>query len=65
MKYNKKNNYGIYIFGIIPVIWIALLIAPYINKDFNKLLEGLSYVLDNPFKITFCNDSLKSIFILL
>ena len=65
MKYNKKNNYGIYIFGIIPVIWIALLIAPYINKDFNKLLEGLSYVLDNPFKITFCNNSLKSIFILL
>ena len=65
MKYNKKNNYGIYIFGIIPVIWIALLIAPYVNKDFNKLLEGLSYVLDNPFKITFCNNSLKSIFILL
>ena len=36
-----------------------------IQKDFNKLLEGLSYVLDNPFKITFCNNSLKSIFTLL
>ena len=65
MKYNKKNNYGIYLFGILPVIWIALLIAPYIDKDLNNIVDGIIYILNNPFRINICSNSLKSIFILL
>ena len=65
MEYNKKNNYGLYIIGIIPVIWFSLLVAPYIDKGLNELLIGLSKSLNNPLHIIFCNNSIKVTIILL
>ena len=67
MKYNKKNNYGIYIFGIIPVIWIALLIAPVCNQGLIKIISEFSRLLENPFEIVWCDNSIKiiSLFLIL
>lgn len=65
MDYNKNNNYYIYIIGIIPIIWLSLLIAPYMNQGLFGLLDNLPYILNNPFKINLCHDSFKMILILL
>lgn len=53
------------IFGIIPVIWFGLLIAPYVDGGLIKILENISDTLNHPFNIFWCDDSLKTIFFLL
>ena len=58
MKDNK-----IFIFGLIPVIWLALLLAPISDGGLPEIFENFSKVINNPFKITFCDNTVKSVFI--
>lgn len=55
----------IYILGIIPVIWLALLIAPITNRGLVSIYNNLGKALENPFNIIICENSLKTIFIFL
>ena len=41
MKDNIKANVVFYCFGIIPVVWIALLIAPYIDGGLIEIVKEL------------------------
>lgn len=50
---------------IIPVIWIALLIAPYIHEGLFNAMTNINNALDNPFSITWCQDSLRTVMIFL
>lgn len=59
----SKNNLILYACGLIPVIWFALLTAPYIGEGLVGIIENLSVVFANPFKISFCEDSLKTVLI--
>lgn len=52
-------------FGIIPVVWFALLTAPYISGGITEIIGNLSETINNPFSITICKDSLKTVFIFL
>ena len=38
---NNKDEYLIYIIGIIPVIWLSLIVAPYINYNIFDMLENI------------------------
>ena len=51
--------------GIVPVIWLALLIAPNVSGGLAEILPALMASLNEPFNITFCEDSLKAVLILL
>ena len=51
--------------GIVPVIWLALLIAPNVSGGLAEILPALMTSLNEPFNITFCEDSLKTVLILL
>ena len=51
--------------GIIPVVWFALLTAPYISGGITEIIGNLSEAINNPFSITICKDSLKTVFIFL
>ena len=65
MKDDKQEKLIFCIIMIIPVIWFALIIAPYISEG---IVYGLSDILDalnNPFHIQFCKDSFRSILICL
>ena len=53
------------IIGLIPVIWIALLIAPSISGGLPAIIKDFPKTMENPFSIKWCNDSLKVIFIFL
>lgn len=51
--------------GIVPVIWLALLFAPYVNGGLPNIIENLGVILEDPYHIEFCKDSVKTILILL
>ena len=66
MKDNsKKQKIILSIFGIIPVIWLSLLIAPYTDGGLVEIIENFSKALNNPFSITLCKNSLKVVLFLL
>ena len=51
--------------GIVPVIWLALLFAPYVNGGLPNIIENLGVILEDPYHIEFCKDSVKTVLILL
>ena len=51
--------------GIVPVIWLALLFAPYVNGGLPNIIENLGVILEDPYHIEFCKDSVKAVLILL
>ena len=65
MKNNNEIPKYYYIIGVIPVIWIALLIAPSINSGLPGIIKDFPKYMENPFSITWCNSSIKAIIILI
>lgn len=63
----NDNKDVLIILGIftIPVVWLALLIAPYINNGLIEALPYLTKAINDPFHITLCKNTLKTIFIFL
>ena len=53
------------IVGIVPIVWISLLIAPSVSGGLPEIAANLATVFDNPFSVTLCEDSLKTVLILL
>lgn len=51
--------------GIVPVIWLALLTAPYLSGGLFAIIEKLPEAMAEPFSITVCGDSVKTVFIFL
>ena len=62
---NNKSKTVLIICGIVPVIWIALLIAPSSSKGLGGIIKELPSLMNSPFKITWCNSSLKVLFLCL
>ena len=54
----------LYIFGLIATVWFSLLIAPAMSDGLACLINELPNVMNNPFKITWCENSLKTVLIL-
>lgn len=61
----KKITRALYIIGIIPIIWLALLFAPYTKGGIIEIIKNMNIAISNPFKITFMEDSIKTILIFL
>ena len=67
MKQGKsdKAHLILYLCGIIPVVWLALLIAPAFRDGLAGFLENASMVFNEPFHIVLCEDSLKTVLVFL
>ena len=63
-KFSRKNIL-LYLLGMVPVTWLALLIAPYIGGGLPELLRNFGAIMERPFHITFCEDSVRAVLILL
>ncbi|MDY4501197.1 MAG: type IV secretory system conjugative DNA transfer family protein [Lactobacillus johnsonii] len=61
----KQSEIILALLGIIPIVWISLLIAPYISEGLLGLFSRLGEIFDNPFHISLCKDSLKTVLIFL
>ena len=59
----SKTSILLYCLGLLPVVWLALLIAPAFGGGLPSLIENLADVFSNPFHIVWCEDSLKTVLI--
>ena len=51
--------------GIIPVVWLGLLIAPSVKDGLPEILTSLMNAMNDPFHIELCEDSVKAVLVLL
>lgn len=67
MRHDKfsQQNILLYCLGTIPIIWLALLIAPFMEDGLPGLIRNFGAAMSRPFHITLCEDSLKTVLVLL
>ena len=67
MRQNSNGKSGLILFlcGVIPVIWLALLVSPSLSGGLVEILQKLTVVMENPFEIVWTKDSLKTIVLFL
>ena len=53
------------IIGIVPVVWLALLLAPSVKGGLVEMIQALPLALNNPLHIEICEDSVKTVLVLL
>ena len=63
MKKDNRIYVVLTIIGIIPVIWLALLIAPLAEGGLAKIVKELPSALKIPLNIKICENSMKTVFI--
>ena len=61
----SKPHLTLYACGIIPAVWLALLLAPHMSGGLVGLVRGGGAALNDPFHIVLCEDSLKTVLIFL
>ena len=61
----SRTNIILYLCGIIPVVWLALLIAPYLSEGLPGLVANFGSAMNNPLNIQLCEDSARAVLILL
>ena len=62
---DEQNSLMLVVIGIIPVIWFALLVAPYLSSGLMGILDGVPEAMNHPFSIEVCEDSVKTVLIFL
>ena len=62
---DKRTAVILSLIGIIPVVWLALKIAPSVGGGLAAILPELMSVFENPFHIELCEDSVKAALVLL
>ena len=61
----ENNSLVLCLFGILPVVWLGLLIAPAAHGGLPEILARFPAAMNDPFKIELCGDSLKTVLVLL
>ena len=68
MSKPNKDSRSLHIFlilGVIPVIWAALMVAPFLSEGLMGIFNGFTKGMNNPLSIQWCEDSPKTILIFL
>ena len=65
MPIRKSNDTLFYLIGIVPVVWLALLLAQSLGGGLPELLRNLTSALEQPTNIVWTDKSLPTILICL
>jgi len=65
MKRDKTEEYIFLGLLIIPTVWFAVKVAPYMDKGLHNVIANLSEVTSNPFSFEWCEYTLRTILLLL
>ena len=57
----SKSNLILYAVGLLPVVWLALLVAPLIDGGLQAVFTGFSTAIEHPFSISLCEDSVRTV----
>lgn len=60
---NGKTSLWLYLLGIIPAVWLGLLIAPAVSGGLMEIVTQFPIMMENPLKITWCEDSLATVLV--
>lgn len=60
-----RQHIIVYLLGMIPVAWVGLLIAPYLGGGLPEIIANFGSIMNEPFHIQLCEDSLRAVLILL
>lgn len=62
---DRQSTIILCVIGIVPVIWLALLVAPSVSGGLLEILERFTAAMNNPLQVEWCEDSLKTVLIFL
>lgn len=65
MKNGKQTPVALCLFGILPVVWLGLLLAPAAHGGLPEIIAQFPAAINSPFHIELCGDSLKTVLVLL
>ena len=65
MMGSGKRGMWLYLLGAFPAIWLGLLIAPHLSGGLPELVRSFGAVMDHPFHIVWCGNSLRAVLLLL
>ena len=61
MKPQRRTPLWVYTLGIIPAVWLALLLAPSVSGGLAGIIQALPGAMNHPFQITWCEDSPRAV----
>lgn len=61
MRKDNHDELVLFILGFLPVIWLGLINAPYVNEGLWNALPHISEAMSSPFSIVWCEDSLRTV----
>lgn len=61
----ENNSLVLCLFGILPVVWLGLLIAPAAHGGLPEILARFPAAMNDPLHIELCGDSVKTVLVLL
>ena len=62
---NRQTQLILCLFGIFPVVWLGLLMAPAVSGGLPEIITAFPAAMNNPFHIVLCEDSLKTVLLFL
>ena len=62
---DRQTSIILAVLGILPIVWLGLLIAPSAKSGLPEILPSLMNVMSDPFHIELCEDSVKTVLVLL
>lgn len=62
---DRKTNIILMALGVIPVVWAAVMVAPFLSDGLAGIIEGVTSGMADPMKLSWCADSPKAILIFL
>lgn len=65
MRKDEQEEFIFLVLGVIPVIWLGLLFAPYMNQGLFSAVAHLSDMMNSPFSIEWNEYSLKTVIVFL
>lgn len=65
MRQDKKQIIIVGAFFIIPVVYIALAVAPHMSEGLSGIIDGLMQAINKPGNIVLCKDSVKTVLVFL
>ena len=61
----QRTKTALILMGALAAIWFGLLIAPFLSGGLPEIIIGFPKAMENPFRISLCEDSLKTVLVFL
>ena len=61
----QRTKTALILMGALAAVWFGLLVAPFVSGGLPEIIIGFPKAMENPFRISLCEDSLKTVLVFL